>query len=133
MPELSSFDYAIVQVVPRVERGEYLNVGVIVFSRTRDFLDARFALDRARLAIVDPEIDADEVEQHLAMMLRVCRGGPESGPIGQLSPSERFNWLVSPRSTVIQTSPVHSGLCHDSDHMLEHLLRTSVLGDQPRQ
>ncbi len=129
MPELSSFDYAIVRVVPRVERGEYLNVGVILFSRTRNFLDARFALDRERLCALEPQIDADEVERHLSLMLRVCQGGPESGPIGQLSPSERFHWLVSPRSTVIQVSPVHSGLCRDSETMLEHVLRTSVLGD----
>ncbi len=129
MPDLRSFDYAIVRVVPRVERGEYLNVGVMLFSRTSNFLDARMALDRERLAIIAPEIDADEVERYLAMMLRVVQGGPESGPIGQLSPSERFNWLVSPRSTVIQTSPVHSGLCTDSERMLEHLLQTSVLGN----
>lgn len=126
MPELSSFDYAIVRVVPRVERGEYLNVGVILFTRTRNFLDARFELDRERLHVLDPEIDADEVERHLTMMARVCQGGPESGPIGQLSPSERFNWLVSPRSTVIQTSPVHSGLCHDSSAMLKRLERIHV-------
>ncbi len=85
MPELSSFDYAIVRVVPRVERGEYLNVGVILFARTRNFIDARFALDRERLCVVEPEIDPDEVEQHLEMMLKVVRGGPHSGPIGQLS------------------------------------------------
>ncbi len=127
MPELSSFDYAVVRVVPRVERGEYLNVGVIVFARTQNFLDARMSLDRERLAIVAPEIDGDEVERYLEMMLRVVRGGQGSGPIGQLSPSERFNWLVSPRSTVIQTSPVHSGLCIDSERMLEHLLRTTVV------
>jgi len=129
MPELSSFDYAIVRVVPRVERGEYLNVGVILFSRTMDYIDARMALDRERLRAFDAEIDVDEVERHLQMMLRVCRGGPEGGPIGLLSPSERFNWLVAPRSTVIQTSPVHSGLCHDSAKMLEHVLRAAVLGE----
>jgi hypothetical protein len=128
MPELRSFDYAVVRVVPRVERGEYLNVGIILFSRTQNYLDARVALDRERLTLLDPEIDPNEVEQHLAMMLRVVHGGPESGPIGQLSASERFHWLVSPRSTVIQTSPVHSGLCHDSESMLEHLLRTHVRG-----
>ena len=129
MPDLSSFDYAVVRVVPRVERGEYLNVGVILFSRMLDYIDARTALDRERLRTFDAEIDVDEVERHLEMMLRVCRGGPEGGPIGQLSPSERFNWLVAPRSTVIQTSPVHSGLCRDSAQMLEHLLRSTVLGE----
>lgn len=129
MPDLNSFDYAIVRVVPRVERGEYLNVGVILFSRTGNYLDGRMALDRERLAVMAPNIDADEVERHLEMMLRVCRGGPESGPIGRLSPSERFNWLVSPRSTVIQTSPVHSGMCPDSERMLEHLLQRDVLGN----
>lgn len=129
MPDLNSFDYAVVRVVPRVERGEYLNVGVILFARTRNFLDARMALDHERLSTIAPEINPDEVERYLAMMLRVVRGGPGSGPIGQFSPSERFNWLVSPRSTVIQTSPVHSGLCTDSATMLEHLLQTSVLGN----
>lgn len=126
MPELKSFDYAIVRVVPRVERGEYLNVGVIVFSRAGGFFDARMKLDRERLAALDPEIDVEEVESHLAMMLDVVRGGRDSGPIGQLSPSERFNWLVSPRSTVIQTSPVHSGLCHDAKRTLDHVLKTEV-------
>lgn len=129
MPDLSSFDYAIVRVVPRVERGEYLNVGVIVFCRVGNFFDARMKLDRERLAALDPEIDAEEVESHLSMMLDVVRGGCNSGPIGKLSPSERFNWLVSPRSTVIQTSPVHSGLCHDAERTLEHLLRSVVLGE----
>jgi hypothetical protein len=125
MPKLASFDYAIVRVVPRVEREEFVNAGVILFCRTRGFLEARLALDTARLAALAPDLDLTEVERALAVIPLVCRG-EEAGPIGQLSQAERFHWLVAPRSSVIQTSPVHCGLCTDPAETLGHLLATMV-------
>jgi hypothetical protein len=126
MPAHASFDYAIVRIVPRVEREEFVNAGVILFCRTLDYLGARVQLDRSRLAAVAPDVDASEVERHLAAIPLICAGAPEAGPIGQLSPAERFHWLVSPSSTVIQPSPVHSGLCRDPEAELEHLMDRMV-------
>ena len=127
MPELASFDYAIVRVVPRVEREEFLNAGVILFCRTLDFLGARIELDAQRLAALapDPEVAA-EVARHLASIPLICAGGARAGPIGLLARAERFHWLVSPCSTVIQPSPVHSGLCTDPAAALEHLMDQMV-------
>lgn len=121
MPELHAFDYAVVRVVPRVERGEFLNAGVIVFSRTARFLGARIALDAARLSALAPSLDKDVVQSYLDAIPLICAGGPEAGPIGALSQSERFHWLVAPRSTIIQTSPVHSGVHADVAAALEQL------------
>ena len=125
MPELASFDYAIVRVVPRVEREEFVNAGVILFCRTRGFLEARLALDTARLAALAPDLDLAEVERALAVIPLVCRGAP-AGPIGQLSQAERFHWLVAPRSTIIQTSPVHVGRSQAPNEALEDLLAEFV-------
>ena len=125
MPALSSYDYAVVRVVPRVERGEYVNAGVILFCRTRGFLEARLALDSARLTALAPDLDLTEVERALAVIPLICRGAA-AGPIGQLSQAERFHWLVAPRSAIIQTSPVHCGLCADPAVALGHLLATVV-------
>jgi len=124
MPAKSSFDYAIVRVVPHVEREEFINVGVILFCRTRRFLDARMALDVARLRVLAPHLDVEEIQEHLELIPRICAG--DDSPIGQLSQAERFHWLVTPRSTVIQVSPVHTGLSDDPAAMLEHLLETMV-------
>ena len=126
MPAPSPFDYAMVRVVPRVEREEFINVGVILFCRTRRFLQARIALNRSRLANFYPWGDLDEVERHLVIIPQICAGAPEAGPIGQLSLAERFHWLVAPRSTMIQTSPVHTGLCTDPAAILNHLFETMV-------
>lgn len=126
MPALSSYDYALIRVVPSVERGECINVGVILFCRTRRFLDALIDLDTQRLLALAPDIDLEFLRCHLDLIPLVCRGGTEAGFIGQLSLSERFHWLVSPRSTIIQTSPVHSGLCSDPAAALQHLLKTMV-------
>jgi hypothetical protein len=110
-----------------VERGEFVNAGVILFSRTARFLDARIELDRDRLTAMAPSIDCDVVQSYLDAIPRVCAGGREAGPIGALSQSERFHWLVAPRSTIIQTSPVHSGVHSDLrvalDHLFEKLVR----------
>jgi hypothetical protein len=123
----SSFDYAIVRVVPRVERGEFLNAGAILYSSTLGYLGARIALDRARLQAFAPGVDVEDVERALALIPLVCSGAPGSGPVGALSQTERFHWLTAPRSTVVQTSAVHSGLCTEPERMLESLLRTMVL------
>ncbi|HTQ79670.1 MAG TPA: DUF3037 domain-containing protein [Thermoanaerobaculia bacterium] len=121
MPAPSSFDYAIVRVVPRVERGELLNAGVILFCLGQDFLGARVAVDEARLLALWPEIDLPLVRQHLEAIPRICAGGKDAGPIGRLSRRERFHWLVAPRSTMVQVSPVHSGLCEEPERALADL------------
>ncbi len=126
MHALASYDYAVVRVVPRVERGEFLNVGVILFCRTRRFLHTYIALDTSRLLIIAPYLDIDEVKYHLDLLALICDGGKDAGPIGQLSQSERFHWLVAPRSTIIQTSPPHSGLCSDPEAVLQALLEKMV-------
>ncbi|MBF5045992.1 DUF3037 domain-containing protein [Aggregicoccus sp. 17bor-14] len=127
MPALSSFDYALVRVVPRVEREEFINAGVILYCLTRRFLAARIALDAGRLAALSPNADVELVRSHLESIPRVCAGGKDAGPIGQLPQKERFHWLVAPRSTILQTSAVHSGLCADPEVALEGLLRRMVL------
>ena len=127
MPTPSSFDYAIVRVVPHVEREEFINVGVILFCRTRRFLGAKIELDSARLAVLAPDLDLDKVQAHLDLIPIICAGG--DGPIGELSQAERFHWLITPRSTSIQVSPVHSGLCTDPAEALEHLVETMVRVD----
>ena len=126
MPAQSSYDYAVIRVVPRVERQEFVNAGVIVWCRDHDVLEARIALDEARLRALDPGVDLDAVRRHLQSVEVVCRGGPAAGQIGGLSKRERFDWLVAPRSTMIQTSAVHSGRGGDMAATLEHLLDKMV-------
>jgi hypothetical protein len=127
MPATSSYDYAIIRIVPLVERGECINIGVIVFCRTQRFLDMLIHLDQRRLSAFAPGLDFSLVQQQIEHLLQVCRGDHASGPIGQLSQAERFHWLVSPRSTIIQTSPVHSGICSDPRRTLQDLLEKLVL------
>jgi hypothetical protein len=121
-----TYDYAIVRVVPRVERGERINVGVILSCVDEEFLDARIELDAARLLALDPALDLDAIRASLATIPAVCAGGADAGPIGAMSPRDRFRWLVSPRSTMIQMSPVHTGRTHDPVAALERLLETMV-------
>jgi hypothetical protein len=119
-----SFDYAVVRVVPRVERGEFLNAGVILYCRALDYLAALVRLDRARLAALAPasvDLDLDALDRALALIPRVCAGEAAAGPIAALPQSERFHWLVAPRSTVAQVSPVHAGLCVDPTATLDAL------------
>lgn len=111
MPVSSSFDYAVVRVVPRVERGEFINAGVIVFCLEQKFLEARVVIDEARLKALWPALDVDLVRRHLEAIPKIATGDASAGPIARLSLRERFHWLVSPRSTMIQVSPVHTGLC----------------------
>jgi hypothetical protein len=120
------FDYAIVRVVPRVERGEFLNVGVILFCPTAGYLRSRIELDRARLDAFAPRVDVAAIESYLEVIPRICAGGGEAGSIGELPQRSRFHWLVAPRSTIIQMSPVHSGVHHDLDAALDHLFEKMV-------
>ncbi len=122
MPTHSSFDYAIVRVVPHVEREEFINVGVILFCDARDFLTARIELDEARLLALFPDVDLPLVRRHLEVIPRICEGGPSAGPIGQLPLRERWHWLVAPRSTILQVSAPHTGLCEAPEEWLERLL-----------
>ena len=121
-----TYDYAIIRVIPRVEREEFVNVGVIVSCPAKGFLEARIELDERRLMALDATLDIVTVRDHLAAIPTICAGGELAGPIGQLSQRERFRWLVAPRSTVIQISPVHTGCCKDPTAVLEHLIDTMV-------
>jgi Protein of unknown function (DUF3037) len=121
-----TYDYAIIRVVPRVERGERINVGVILSCPDVEFLDARIELDVPRLVALDPAIDVEAMNANLAVIPAVCRGGADAGPIGVLPQRGRFRWLVSPRSTIIQMSPVHTGRTHDPGTALDRLVERVV-------
>ncbi|MBS0568235.1 MAG: DUF3037 domain-containing protein [Proteobacteria bacterium] len=120
------YDYAIVRVVPRAERGEFLNAGVILACQDASFLEARVELDEARLLALDPNADLVTITQHLAAIPAICAGGKHAGPLAALSRRERFDWLTAPRSALIQTSPVHTGRCTDPLAALEALMRKMV-------
>jgi hypothetical protein len=122
VPDHSTYDYAVIRVVPRVEREEFVNVGVVVSCPAQDYLDAAIEIDPARIAILDPTLDIDTLRRHLASIPRICRGGIDAGPIGQLSRRERFRWMTAPRSTVIQFSPAHTGRCEHPQQLLERLM-----------
>ena len=126
MPDTSSFDYAVVRIVPHVEREEFINAGVILFCRTQRFLDCRLFLARQRLEALAPDLDVDAVEAQLDTFDSICQGGSDAGPIGELEQSARFHWLTSPRSTVLQVSPVHGGVCTDPQEALEDLFQKMV-------
>jgi Protein of unknown function (DUF3037) len=120
------YDYAIIRVVPKVDREEFINVGVILSCPSKDFLEARIDLDEQRLRVLDPTIDIESTRTHLASIPAICAGGDASGPIGRLTRRQRFDWLIAPRSTIIQTSPAHTGACEDPAQAIEHLLKTMV-------
>ena len=126
MPDPCTYDYAIVRVVPRVERGEFVNVGAIVSSDAERYLEARFDVDDARLLALSPGLDLAAVRTALAAITAVCIGGDGAGPIGRLPLRDRFHWLVAPRSTMIQTSAVHTGRCDMLGDVLEQLLDRMV-------
>ena len=121
------FEYAVLKVIPRVERGECMNAGVVLYCQAAAFLGARIHLDAGRLKALDPGADLEAVRAHLEAARSVCAGGPEAGPVGRLPLGERFGWLVAPRSTVVQPSEVHTGLTDDPEAELEHLLSRMVL------
>jgi len=127
----SPFSYAVYGLVPRVERGERMNVGVVVFSRPLQYLAARTGLDEARLAAFWPGLDAEDVRPHLVAIERIAAGDPEAGPIAQLDTTARFHWLVSPSSTIIQPSAVHTGLCGRPGDELDKLFASLVLVPPP--
>ena len=126
MPDKFRYDYAVVRVVPKVDREEFINAGVILSCPELSFLEARIKLIEPRLLALDPTIDLELVRDHLASIPTICRGGAEAGTIGQLPQRQRFHWLVAPRSTIIQTSPTHTGRCSDPLAALEHLVATMV-------
>ena len=121
-----SYSYAVIRVVPRVEREEFVNAGVVLHCPARRYLGARVVLDRQRLLLLFPEVDLDTVERHLRLFDPLCAGDAAAGPLAQLSVSERFHWAVAPRSTIVQISPVHAGLTDDPAAELEHLVDVLV-------
>jgi hypothetical protein len=126
VPADCAYDYAIVRLTPRVERGETINVGIILSCPERDFLAARIELDEPRIRALDPGFDVEVARAHLDAIPRICRGGAEAGALGELPARARFHWLVAPRSTIIQVSPVHTGRTDDPAAALERLLDTLV-------
>jgi hypothetical protein len=121
-----TYDYAVIRVVPRVDREEFVNVGVVVSCSERDFLEARFVIDTRRLLALDPGIDLDTLKRHLDAIPVICAGGEPAGALGELSARERFRWLTAPRSTMIQFSPAHTGRCDDPELLLERLMDSMV-------
>jgi hypothetical protein len=120
------FEYAVIRVVPRVEREEFLNIGVIMYCAKLKFLQARYLLDETRLTAFYKELDVAEVKEHLCSMERICTGDEHAGPIGRLDMASRFRWLTAVRSTVVQTSKVHPGFCEDASLTLEKLFEQLV-------
>lgn len=127
MPAAASFDYALLRVVPRVERQEFINAGIVVYCPEKRYLAARIRLDAARLAALWPDADPALVQQHLDAVERICAGDESAGPIARLSQRERFHWLTSPRSTIVQPSPVHTGICDATDGVLDRLEKQFLL------
>jgi hypothetical protein len=123
----NSFDYAVIRVVPAVEREEFFNAGVILFCLERQFLGARVYLDRTKLRAFAPELDAEEVERRLAAIVATCAGDPDAGMIATLDSRARFHWLIAPRSTILQISPAHSGICEEPQSALDRLFQEQVL------
>jgi hypothetical protein len=121
MADRSAFSYAIVRVMPSIERGETINAGVVLYARQHRFLAARVGLDEAKLLVIAPDADVATVKEHLTAIVRVAEGDEAAGPMAALEQSERFGWLVAPASTIIQTSPVHTGLCDDPQRALDEL------------
>src|SRR4051794_16705093 len=115
------FQYALLRVMPRLERGEAINAGVVLFCRRKSFLAALVRLDRSRLAALDRDADADAIERHLDSLARIAAGEADAGPVAALPQSERFSWLVAPSSTIVQPSAVHTGFCDDPERRLEKL------------
>ena len=126
MPDAETFQYALLRAMPSLPRGEALNVGVVLYSPRHRFLEARTLLDPERLRLLDPNMDLEAVRAHLTVIEQVAAGTPSAGPIAGLDRSERFGWITSPSSTVIQPSPVHTGICEDPAAMLQHLFASLV-------
>jgi len=127
MPSQHAFEYAVIRVVPKVEREEFMNVGVILYCQSISFLDALFSMDETRLLALSPSLEMGEIKEHLAAFCNICKGGPEGGPIGKLDMGSRFRWLTATRSTVLQCSRVHPGLSEDPSITLKNLHKRLVL------
>ena len=127
MHALETYDYAVIRVVPRVERGEFVNVGILLSRQRPAFLQARIHLDATRVLALDPGADIETIQRHLSAIPAICNGTPGTGPIGQLPLRARFHWLTATRSSIIQTSPIHSGQCTDPEIAIERLLARMVL------
>jgi Protein of unknown function (DUF3037) len=123
----ASFDYAVLRVVPRVEREEFINAAVVVFCLEKRYLDARVALNEDRLRALWPDADLDLILQHLDAIPRICAGDPSAGPIARLSQRERFHWITSPRSTILQPGPVHTGVCDETGDLLDRLAKQFLI------
>lgn len=126
MQENHLFEYAVIRLVPRVEREEFLNIGVILLAAKQKFLQARIEVDQKRLQALFPDMDMDELNRYIASFQRICEGGKEGGKIGELPIAERFRWLTATRSTIVQTSKVHPGLCSDPEKALNKLFNELV-------
>src|SRR5580704_8349537 len=129
MPEQHSFEYAMIRVVPKVEREEFMNVGVIIYCQSLAYLDASFTLDEERLSALSPGLDMTEIKKHLSAFCVICKGGSHAGPIGRLDMGSRFRWLTATRSTVLQCSKVHPGLSSDPGQTLRSLHKRLVMGE----
>jgi len=127
MPDRQLFEYAVIRVVPRVEREEFMNVGVILYCAKQKFLKAVFILDEDRMKAFAKDIDINTVKENLQAFTRLCAGGKDGGPIGELDLASRFRWLTAMRSTVLQTSRVHPGFCIDAAEKLNTLVAEQVL------
>lgn len=125
----ASFDYCVFRVVPRVERQEFVNVGVLVYCPEKRFLQAKMQIDETRLRALWPSLDIDTVRQHAEGVMRICAGDTSAGPIAGLLQRERFHWLSAPRSTVLQPSAVHTGVCSETDGLVERLFQQLVASD----
>jgi hypothetical protein len=128
----ASFDYALLRVVPRVERQEFINAGVVVYCPENRYLAARVRLDEARLKALWPDVDVALVQKHLEAIVRITEGDPAAGPVAQLSQGERFHWLTAPRSTIVQPSPVHTGVCDATDGILDRLEQQFLVVERER-
>ena len=127
MPAKYLFEYAVVRIVPRVEREEFLNTGIILYCKDQKFLKVKYSLDEKRLQSLCKDLDCDEVKEHLVSFEKICNGEPSGGPIAALDLPSRFRWLTATRSTIVQTSKVHPGFCDDPNEMLEKLHQQMVL------
>jgi len=127
MQEKYLFEYAVLRVVPKVEREEFLNVGVVLYCPKQKFLQVRFHLDGERIKAFACELDIPEIGQYLQAFEKICAGTKDSGPIGKLTVADRFRWLTATRSTVVQTSKTHTGLCNDVKETLDRLYAQLVL------
>ncbi|QEC54501.1 DUF3037 domain-containing protein [Flavisolibacter ginsenosidimutans] len=127
MPDKRLFEYAVIRVVPRVEREEFLNVGIILYCKQKKYLNCVYKLDQKRLNVLCPTLECGDVEDHLLSFESICKGSKEAGSIGSLDLSSRFRWLTATRSTIVQTSKVHPGFCKDPDETLQKLFEQLVL------